>query len=161
MATSNKKQKHWYLQRFCAMIFPKKRSFWTIFGVWNLPRQRGGGTPPPPFHILNFVIFTKSKTWQLLELNRSLIFSRYLRCFLHVPKFLPKKSNIKNDQKITKKTISWWCLAFLGSRPLPQTDPSQGPFLTVFAMFYAHRALFKNEPFFCLGGGGNNASPYS
>ena len=51
------------------MIFQKKRAFWTIFGVWNLSRQRGGGTPPPPFHILNFVIFTKSKTWQLLELK--------------------------------------------------------------------------------------------
>ena len=85
--------------------------------------------------------------------------------FLHVPKFLPqKKNNIKNYQKITKKPISSWCLAFLGSRPLPQTDPSQGPFLTVFAMFYAHRALFKKEPFFCLGGGGvggSVASPYS
>ena len=33
----------------------------------------------------------------------------------------------------------------MGSRPLPQTDPSQGPFLTVFAMFYAHRALLKKE----------------
>ena len=51
------------------MIFPKKRAFWTIFGVWNLPRQRGGGTPPPPFQILNFEIFTKSKTLQFLELK--------------------------------------------------------------------------------------------
>ena len=46
-----------------------------------------------------------------------------------------KKCNIKNYQEITKKQISPWCSAFLGSRPLPQTDPSQGPFLTVFAMY--------------------------
>ena len=67
--------------------------------------------------------------------------------------FYTKKCNIKNYQKITKKLISCWWLAFFGSRPLPQTDPSQVPFLTVFAMFYAHRALLKNEPVFCLGGG--------
>ena len=78
-------------------------------------------------------------------------------------KFYHKKSNIKKYQKITKKSISCWWLAFLGSRPLPQTDPSQGPFLTVFAMFYAHRALLKKEPVFCLGGGvgASGASPYS
>ena len=68
--------------------------------------------------------------------------------------FYTKKCNIKNYQTITKKQISPWCSAFLGSRPLPQTDPSQGPFLMVFAMFYAHRALLKKEPLFCLLGGG-------
>ena len=26
-------------------------------------------SPPPPFHILNFKIFAKSKTWQFLELK--------------------------------------------------------------------------------------------
>ena len=60
--------------------------------------------------------------------------------------FCTKTCNSKNYQKITEKPTSSWCSAFLGSRPLPQTDPSQGPFLTVFAMFYAHRALFKKEP---------------
>ena len=70
-----------------------------------------------------------------------------------MPKFLHKKMQHQKSAKITKNTISCWCLAFLGSRPLPQTDPSQGPFLTVFAMFYAHRALFKKEPFFCFRGG--------
>ena len=66
-------QKHWYLQcfvkthawnsvntnefkdhilqRFCAVIFPKKGSFWTIFGFWSLPKQRGGYPPTPlPHH---------------------------------------------------------------------------------------------------------------
>ena len=71
--------------------------------------------------------------------------------------FYQKKRQIKKHQKITKKSISCWWLALLGSRPLPQTDPSQGPFLTVFAMFYAHRALLKNEPVFCFGGGGSAA----
>ena len=72
---------------------------------------------------------------------------------MHVHLFLRKRLQHQKNQKITKKQISCWCLAFLGSRPLPQTNPSQGPFLTVFAMFYAHRALFKKEPFFRLGGG--------
>ena len=67
--------------------------------------------------------------------------------------FSPKNATSKIIKKISKKPISSWCLAFLGSRPLPQTDPSQGPFLTVFAMFYAHRALFKKSRFFASGGG--------
>ena len=66
--------------------------------------------------------------------------------------FYIKKCNFKNYQKITKKSISSWCLAFWQFRPLPETNPSQGPFLTVFAMFYAHRALFKHEPFLCFRG---------
>ena len=76
--------------------------------------------------------------------------------------FYTKNATSKIIKK-SQKLISCWWLAFFGSRPLPQTDPSQGPFLTVFAMFYAHRALFKKEPFFCLGGGvgGSVASPYS
>ena len=67
--------------------------------------------------------------------------------------FYIKKCNIKNYQKIIKKSICSWCLAVFGFRPLPQTSPSQGPFLTVFAMFYAHRALFKMSRFFASGGG--------
>ena len=64
------------------------------------------------------------------------------------PNFYRKTCNIKNLQKITKKQISCW------KRPMPQTDPSQGPFLMVFAMFYyAHRALIKKEPLFLPGGG--------
>ena len=78
--------------------------------------------------------------------------------------FYIKKCNFKNYQKIAKRSISSWCLAFWRFRPLPQTSPSQGPFLTVFTtMFYAHRALFKNEPFLCLRWmvGGTQPSPYS
>ena len=66
--------------------------------------------------------------------------------------FYMKKCDFKNYQKITKKSICRWCLAVFGFRPLPQTSSSPGPFLTVFAMFYAHRALFKKEPFFCFRG---------
>ena len=36
---------------------------------WRLKPPKTRFTPPPPFHILNFVIFTKSKTWQFLELK--------------------------------------------------------------------------------------------
>ena len=134
--------------------FSKKTCFLDHFWRLKPPKTKRGGTPPPPFHILNFKIFTKSKTLQFLELK-----TRPEPHFLTVftctcLNFYPKKSNIKKYQKITRKSISCWWLAFLGSRPLPQTDPSQGPFLTVFAMFYAHRALLKKEPVFCLGGGG-------
>ena len=63
--------------------------------------KEGGGTLPPPFQILKFKIFTKSKTWQFLELEArpGIIFWRYLRCFLHVPKFLHKKMQL---QKLAK-----------------------------------------------------------
>ena len=33
------------------------------------PKTKRVGTPPPPFHIINFKIFIKSKTWQFLELK--------------------------------------------------------------------------------------------
>ena len=146
--------------------FSKNRFFLDNFPLLKLPKTKRGGTPPPPFHILNFKIFLLSQKhgnfWRSRRV-RSVIFWWYLRCFLHVPEFFHKKCNIKNYQKTTKKHISSWCLAFLGSRPLPQTDPFQGPCLTVFAMFYAHRALFKKEPLFCLRGGSAacGTSPYS
>ena len=41
-ATKSKNTEH----VFCAMIFPKKEPFWTIFGFWSLPKQRG--VPPHP-----------------------------------------------------------------------------------------------------------------
>ena len=47
--------------------FSKKRCFLDHFWRLKPPKTKRGGTPPPPFHILNFKIFTKSKTWQFLE----------------------------------------------------------------------------------------------
>ena len=142
--------------------FSKNTFFLNHFWLLKPPKtKRGGGTPPPTFHILNFKIFTKSKTWQFFgaqDASGASFLDGIYDVFCTCLNFYPKKSNIKNYQKIPKKPISCWCLAFLGSRPLPQTDPSQGPFLTVFAMFYAHRALLKKEPVFCLGGGGSAAA---
>ena len=165
MATSHKKQKRRYLRRFCAMMF-LKMLFLDNFWLLKPPKNKEGGTPPPPFHILNFKVLTKPKTWQFLELETRpgrhflTVFTMFFCTALH---FCIKKCNFKNYQKITKKSISSWCLAFWRFCPLPQTSPSQGPFLTVFAMFFAHRALFKNEPFLCLRGrvGGTQPSPYS
>ena len=156
MATSHKKQKHRYLQRFCAMIFQKMLvldNFWLLKASLN---KEGGGYPPPPFHILNFKIFTKSKAWPFLELETRpgrhflMVFTMF---FARASIFYIKKCNFKNYPKIIKESICRWCLAVFGFRPSLQTSSSPGPFLTVFAMFYAHRALFKNEPFFASGGG--------
>ena len=155
MATSHKKQKRCYLQRFCAMIFSKNATFGQFLASEASQNKEGGGTPPPPFHILNFKIFTKSKTWPFLELEtrpEPHFLTVFKMFYARAQIFTQKNATSKISQKITKKPISPWCSGFLGSRPLPQTDPSQGPFLTVFAMFYAHRALLKREPFFCLRG---------
>ena len=117
MATSHKQQKHCYLQRFSAMIFPKTRSFLTIFGFWSLPKQRGG-YPPTPFHILNFKIFTKSKTFQFLELKTRpephflTVFTMfYARAWI----FTPKNATSKIIKKSLKNLLLfWWCLGVLG-----------------------------------------------
>ena len=155
MATRRKKQKHRYLQRFCAMIFSRNASFWTIFGFWSLPKQRRGGTPPPRFDIKKFKIFSTSKTWPFLELEtrpERHFLTVFTMFFAPAAIFTSKNATSKIIKKSLKKSISSWCLAVFGFRPLPQTSPSQGPCLTVFAMFYAHRTLFKKEPFFGLRG---------
>ena len=82
------------------MFFQKKRSFWTIFGFWSLPKQRRGGTPPPLFHILNFKIFTKSKTWPFLELE-----TRPGRHFLTVFTMFFARASIFTLKNATSKII--------------------------------------------------------
>ena len=151
MATSRKKQKHWYLQRFCETIFPKTSSFWTIFGFWSLPKP----TPPFPLPHLKFKDIHLLKNIAIFgarDASGASFFDGIYDVFCTSLNFFIKKCNFKNDQKITKKSISSWCLAVFGFRPLRQTRSSPGPFLTVFAMFYAHRTLFKKEPFFGLRG---------
>ena len=111
---------------FCAMIFPKKVIFGPFLASEVSQNKEAGVPPPPPFHILNFKIFTTSKTWQFFEAQDASGASFFngicdVLCTYHF--FYTKKCNIKNDQKITKKQISPWCSAFLGSRPLPQTGP--------------------------------------
>ena len=49
--------------------FSKKTCFLDHFWRLKPPKTKRGGTPPPPFHILNFKIFTKSRTLQFLELK--------------------------------------------------------------------------------------------
>ena len=126
-------------------------NFWLL----KPPKTKKGGCPPPPFHILNFKIFTKSKNMAIFgarDASGASFFDGIYDVFCTSLNFYIKKCNFKNYQKITKESISSWCLAVFGFRPLPQTSSSPGPFLTVFATFYAHRALFKREPFFCLQG---------
>ena len=154
MATSHKKQKHRYLQRFCETIFPKTSSFWTIFGFWSLPKTKKG-VPPTPLPHLKFSDIYQVKNMLIFgarDAPGTSFFDGIYDVFCTSLNFFIKKCNFKNDQKITKKSISSWCLAVFGFRPLRQTRSSPGPFLTVFAMFYAHRTLFKKEPFFGLRG---------
>ena len=130
----NKRQKAKTLlfTAFLRNDFSKNTFFLNHFWLLKPPKTKRGGYPPPPFHILNFKIFTKSKTWHFFGAQdasgASFLDGIYDVFFCTCLNFYPKKSNIKNYQKITKKPISCWCLAFLGSRPLPQTDPSQGQF---------------------------------
>ena len=49
--------------------FSKKNVLFGPFLASETSQDKEGGYPPPPFHILNFKIFTKSKTWQFLELE--------------------------------------------------------------------------------------------
>ena len=116
--------------------------------------MKGGTPPPPPFHILNFKRFTKSKMaiFGARDASGASLFDGIYDVFCTCLNFYIKKCNFKNNQEITKKSICRWCLAVFGFRPLRQTRSSPGPFLTVFAMFYAQRALFKKEPFLCLRG---------
>ena len=48
--------------------FSKNTFFFDNFWLLKPPKTKRGGTPPP-FYILNFKIFTKSKTFQFLELK--------------------------------------------------------------------------------------------
>ena len=43
--------------------------FFGQFLASEASQNKEGGVPPTPFQILNFKIFTKSKTWQFLELE--------------------------------------------------------------------------------------------
>ena len=133
--------------------FSKNTFFFAYFWLLKPPKTKRGGYPPTPPP--NFKDFTQSKTsiFGFEDASGASFFDGIYDVLCTRLNFYTKKCNIKNYQKITKKPISPWCSAFLGSRPLPKTDPSQGQFLTVFAMFYAHRALLKKEPLFCLGGG--------
>ena len=54
---------------FLRKYFFKKMLFLDNFWLLKPPKTKKGGYPPPPFHILNFKIFTKSKTWQFLGLE--------------------------------------------------------------------------------------------
>ena len=47
----------------------KKMLFLDNFWLLKPPKNKEGGHPPPPFHILNFKVFTKSKAWPFLELE--------------------------------------------------------------------------------------------
>ena len=144
--------------------FSKKMFFLDNFWLLKPPKTKRGGNPPPQFHILNFKIFTKSKTWQFLELKTrpERHFLMVFTIFLHAPKFLHKKCNSKNYQKITKKQTSCWRLAFWG--PLAPHGPfPRAIFDGICDVLCTSSTLQKRAVFFCLRGavGGRRTSPYS
>ena len=125
--------------------------FLNNFWLLKLPKNK----PPTPLPHLKFSDICQVKNMLIFgarDAPGTSLFDGIYDVFCTSLNFYIKKCNFKNNQKITKKSICSWCLAVFGFRPLRQTRSSPGPFLTVFAMFYAHRALFKKEPFLCLRG---------
>ena len=118
-----------------------------------------GGTPPPPFHSLNFKICTESKTKQFLELDTrpgTSFFDGIYDVFCTCLNFFIKKCNFKNYQKITKKSISSWCLAFGNSAPCPKLAPPKGHFWRYLRCFM-HIERSSKMSRFCASGGGSAA----
>ena len=146
-----------------AQDFSKNAIFGQFLASEASQNKEGEVPPPPPFHIKNFKIYQVKNMaiFGARDASGASFFDGIYDVFCTCLNFYIKTCNFKNYQKITKKSISSWCLAVFGFRPLPQTSSSPGPFLTVFAMFYAHRALFKKEPFLCLRGrvGGTRRLP--
>ena len=138
------------------MLLGKKCSFWTIFAFWSLPQQRRGGTTPPPFHILNFKKFTKSKTWPFLELETRpgrhflTVFTMF---FARASIFTLKNATSKIIKKIIKKSICRWCLAVFGFRPCAKLGPPQGHFWRYLRCFM-HIEHSSKKSRFCASGGG-------
>ena len=166
MATSQQKAKTRIFTAFLRNDFCKKTFFLDNFWLLKLPKNKEGGYPPTPLPHLKFSDIYQVKNMLIFgarDAPGTSFFDGIYDVFCTSLNFFIKKCNFKNDQKITKKSISSWCLAVFGFRPLRQTRSSPGPFLTVFAMFYAHRTLFKKEPFLASGGGSaaHGASPYS
>ena len=158
MATSRKKQKHWYLQCFCAMIFPEKGSFWTIFGFWSVPKQRRGVPPHTPFHILNLKIFAKSKTWQFLELKtrpERHFFDGVCDVFCTCLNFYTKKMQ-------HQKTNFLLVFSFFGLPPLAPNRPFlRAIFDGICDVLCTSSTLQKRAVFLPPGGGRRQTSPYS
>ena len=70
------------------------------FCLLKPPTTKKGGYPPPPFHILNFKKFTKSKTWPFLELE-----TRPGRHFLTVFTMFFARASIFTLKNATSKII--------------------------------------------------------
>ena len=111
-------------------FFSKNAIFGQFLASEASQNKEGEVPPPPPFHIKNFKIFTKSKHGHFWSSRRvrGVIFEGIYDVFCTCLNFYIKTCNFKNYQKITKKSISSWCLAVFGFRPLPQTSSSPGPF---------------------------------
>ena len=70
--------------------------------------------------------------------------------------FYIKKCNIKNNQKITQKSISSWCLAFCWFHPCPKQAPPKGHFWRYLRCFMHIKHSSKISRF-CASGGGSAA----
>ena len=79
-------------------FFQKNMLFGPFLASETSQDKEGGGTPPPPFHILNFKIFTKSKTLQFLELK-----TRPEPHFLTVFTMFSARAQIFTQKKATSK----------------------------------------------------------
>ena len=114
------------------------------------------GTPPPPFHILNLKIFTKSKTWQFLELKTCpgrhflMVFTVF---FARAEIFTQKNAT----SKIIKKSLKTNCLlvfSFFGLPPLAPNRPlPRAIFDCICDVLCTSSTLQKRAAFLPRGGG--------
>ena len=166
MATSHKKQKHCYLQRFCAMIFSKNAIFGQFLASEASQNKEGGGTPPPPFHILNFKIFTKSKTWPFLELEtrpEPHFLTVFTMFYARAQIFTQKNATSKIIKKSLKNQFPPGVLVFWAPAPCSKPTPPKGHFWRYLRCFMHIEHSSKESRFFASGGGSaaHGASSYS
>ena len=136
--------------------FSKNTFFFDNFWLLKPPKTKRGGYPPTPFYILNFKIFTKSKTLQFLELKTRpephflTVFTMfYARAWI----FTPKNATSKIIKKSLKPQFPPGVLVFWAPAPCPKPTPPNGNFWRYLRCFmHIEHSSKKNR--FCASGGG-------
>ena len=113
--------------------FSKKRFFLDFFWLLKPPKTKRGGTPPhpPSTSYLNFKIFTKSKTWQFLELKtrpEPHFLTVFTMFYARTPFLIQKNATSKIIKKSLKNQFPPGVFSFFGLPPLAPNRPPKGHF---------------------------------